>query len=80
MSEASSGAICSEVYFRAPAALSIMIRELCTTSSRAMARRNGVEATANRPTPTIATNSSNRLNFALTPIRLPQAGRYRNAS
>ncbi len=68
MSSFSSGAICSEVYFRVPAALSIMIRELCSTSSRVRACKMGVAARAKRPTPTSATNSSIRLNLVLRPM------------
>ncbi len=71
MSLESSGATCSEVYLRAPAALSIMIRELCSTSSRATLARIGVEAMANSATPARATMSSSRLNLARSPMTVP---------
>ena len=64
-------AICSDVYLRAPAALSIMIRELWSTSSRATALTRGSAASVNRPTPMTATASSSKLNFARSPTPSP---------
>src|SRR6185312_17190386 len=64
-------AICSDVYLRAPAALSIMIRELWSTSSLAIASTRGPAARKNNAAPTIATPSIRRLNFARSPTGRP---------
>src|SRR5580698_8398104 len=68
MSGASSGAISCEVYWRAPRAASIMMREFCSTSFLATSFSTGVEARAKSTIPARATPSNMRLNFALRPM------------